>query len=149
MPSKSEVSVSPSLVEVLQSSHPGLQSQVLWAFLVSFPFPQAGKPDVGLRNTTVFSSPQWESFFGTTVLQCVGQPAAGVGFDYIMTARPTPNHLVAASPVFGCGVSFFFFFDGFQRPPVSGCSTASCDFGAFAGDELTSSFCTILNLSQK
>ena len=46
------------------------------------------------------------------VLQCVGQPAAGVGFDYIMTARPTPNHLVAASPVFGCGVSFFFFLMG-------------------------------------
>ena len=53
MPSKSEFSVSPSLVEVLQSSHLGLQSQVPGGFLVPLSDPQAGKPDVGLSNTTV------------------------------------------------------------------------------------------------
>ena len=52
-----------------------------------------------------------------------------------------------ASPVFGRGVSFF---DGFQRPPVSGCSTASCNFGALAGgDELTSFYCAMLNLNPR
>ena len=34
--------------------------------------------------------------------------------------------------VFGHGVSFF---GRFQSPPVCGCSTASCDFGAFAGGD--------------
>ena len=56
---------------------------------------------------------------------------------------------------FHCGFSFVFgrgvsFFDGFQRPPVSGCSTASCDFGALAGgDELTSFYCAMLNLNPR
>ena len=45
-PSKSGVSVSPSPVELLQSSPAGLHSQMFWGLLLLMPDPQ---PDVGLR----------------------------------------------------------------------------------------------------
>ena len=39
------------------------------------------------------------------------------------------------------------FFGGFQCPPVDGCSTASCAFGALEdGDEYTSFYSIIWNL---
>ena len=45
--------------------------------------------------------------------------------------------------VFGHRVSFF---GGFQCPPVNGCSTASCNFGALAGGcKCLSFYSTILN----
>jgi len=47
--------------------------------------------------------------------------------------------------VFGSSVSFFFFFNGFQHPPVSGCSTASCDFGALEGGDERVLYSAILN----
>ena len=41
-------------------------------------------------------------------------------------------------------------FGGFQNPPVDGCSTASCNFGALAGgDEHTAFYFTILNRNQR
>ena len=67
-----------------------------------------------------------------------------MGFDFIVIA---PLLLSCCSFFFvvGHGV-FFFFFGGFQCPPVYGCSTASCNFGAFAGgDEYTSFYFAILN----
>ena len=52
VPSKHGLSVSPSPVEVLQSIPAGLQSSVLWGFLLPLLDPQVGKPDVGLRTFT-------------------------------------------------------------------------------------------------
>ena len=37
------------------------------------------------------------------------------------------------------------FFGGFHHSPVSGCSTASCDFGALAEDENSSFYSAVLN----
>ena len=34
--------------------------------------------------------------------------------------------------MFGRGTSFY---GGLQSPPLDGCSTASCDFGAFTGED--------------
>ena len=42
--------------------------------------------------------------------------------------------------VFGHGV---FLFDGFQCPPVDGCSTASCNFGVLGGGEECVSFYSV------
>ena len=65
---------------------------------------------------------------------------AGMGFDFIMIA-----------PLLSSRCDFFFvfggvvpFFGGFQCPPVSGYSTASCNFGALTGDEHKSFYSTIL-----
>ena len=52
----------------------------------------------------------------------------GMGFDFIVLALLLPSGCSFIF-VFGHGVSsFFFLIDGFQHPPVDGCSTASCDF---------------------
>ena len=67
---------------------------------------------------------------------------AGMEFDFIVIV------LLLLSPcssffVFGRGV---FLFDGFQCPPVDGCSTASCNLGALTGgDEHTPFYCAVLN----
>ena len=66
---------------------------------------------------------------------------AEIGFGFIMTALPTISH--GFFLVFACGLSFF---GGCQCPPVNGCSTASCNFGALTGgDEYTSFYSAILN----
>ena len=47
-------------------------------------------------------------------------------------------HLVAASPLpldIGC-----IFFGGFRHSPIDDCSTASCDFGVFTGEDEHTSF---------
>ena len=65
---------------------------------------------------------------------------AGMGLDLVLTVSLLLSH--CSFFVFGGGISIFFFFlDG---PPVDGCSTASCNFGALAGDERTSFYSTIL-----
>ena len=51
-------------------------------------------------------------------------------FDFNMIAPLRPSR---------CGFSFVFghrmsLFGGFLRPPVDGCSTASCDFGVLTGE---------------
>ena len=51
-PSKSGVSTSPSPVELLQSSLPGLQSQMSLGLLPLMSDPQAGEPNVELRTLT-------------------------------------------------------------------------------------------------
>ena len=66
---------------------------------------------------------------------------AGMGFDLIMIVPFLPS-CRGFFFVFACELSSF----GPQRPPVNGCSTASCNFGALAGgDELTSFYSAILN----
>ena len=56
----------------------------------------------------------------------------GVGFGFIDGAAPLPLSCCGFF-VFGRGVSVFF--GEFQCPPVDGCSTVSCCFGAFAGGD--------------
>ena len=55
--SKSGVFVSPSPVELLHSSPTGLQSQMLWGFLLLMPDPQDGEPNMGLRTLTPVGEP--------------------------------------------------------------------------------------------
>ena len=53
---KSEVSISPSSVGLLQLTCTGLQSQMLWG-LVFLQEPRAGEADVGLRTLTPVGGP--------------------------------------------------------------------------------------------
>ena len=67
---------------------------------------------------------------------------AGMGFVFTVIVSLLPPW---------CGLFFVFvhglcFFSGFQCPPIDGCSTPSCDFGALMGaDERTSFYSDILN----
>ena len=66
----------------------------------------------------------------------------GMGFDFIMIALLLQS-CCGFFFVFGCRVSFL---GRFQSPPVDGCSTASCDFGALAGGgECMTFYSAILN----
>lgn len=56
-PSKHCVSFLPSSVELLHSRPIGLQSQMLWKFLLLTPDPQAGEPDVRPRTFTSVGEP--------------------------------------------------------------------------------------------
>ena len=60
----------------------------------------------------------------------------GIGFDFIMIV-PLPLSCCGFYFVFGHEVSFF---RRFQRHPVDDYSTASCDFGALAGENEPTSF---------
>ena len=72
--------------------------------------------------------------------------AVGMGFDFVMIAPLLPSHW-SFFLAFGHGVSYF---DGFLYPPIDGCSTASCSFGALTGgDECMSFYSTILNQKLK
>ena len=74
------------------------------------------------------------------VLQFVGHHPAGMGFGFIVIVPLLPSF--SSFFVFRSGMSFSV---GFQHPPVNGCSTASCDFGALSGDEHMSFSLAILN----
>ena len=63
-----------------------------------------------------------------------------MGFDFIMFVLLLPSHW--GFFVFGHEVSPF---GGFQQPSLGGCSTASCNFDALAGEECMSFFSVILN----
>ena len=57
----------------------------------------------------------------------------GIGLDFIVLALLLPfGHSFFFVVALSLDMVFFFvclfFFDGFQHPPVDGCSTASCDF---------------------
>ena len=67
----------------------------------------------------------------------------GVGLDFILFVPLLPSHC-SFFFVFGHGVSVLI---GFRHLPVNACSTASCNFCALTGDEHTSFYSTILNLS--
>ena len=67
----------------------------------------------------------------------------GTGFDFIVFVPPL-TILFQLICVWTCGIFFWWF----QRSPVSGCSTASCDFGALAGgDECTSFYAAFLRMT--
>ena len=112
------------------------QDQIPWRFPVPLSDPQAGKPDVGFRTFTAV-----QDFFGIIVLQSVGHPPGGYGIWFYYDCTLLPCHYSFLF-VFGHGVSFF---GGFRHPSVNSCSTASCYFGALAGDEHTSFYFAILN----
>ena len=59
VPSKSGISVYPNPFEVLQSNLASLQSLILWEFLLPFPDPEVGKPDVELRTVTPLGRLLW------------------------------------------------------------------------------------------
>lgn len=59
---------------------------------------------------------------------------AGMGFAFILIVSLLPSHCSFLF-VFGHGASFF---GRFQRPPIDGCSSASCDFSTLTGDECMS-----------
>ena len=100
VPSKGGVSVSPSSVEVLQSSPASLQSLILWEFLFLLPNLQVGKPDVGLRTLTPVGGLLWYNCSPV----CVIHPVV-MGFDFIVIASLLPSHC-GFSFVFGCEISF-------------------------------------------
>ena len=64
-----------------------------------------------------------------------------MGFDFI-GIMPLLSSRCSFFFVSGCAVTFF---GGFQHLPVDGCSTASCNFGAFMGGDGHMSYFAILN----
>ena len=105
-------------------------NQIPLAFKVRFPGdfqsllsdPQAGMPDVGFRTFTTVGKLLW--YYCSPVC---GSPTWWV-WDLILSIMPLLSPCCSFFFVFGHGVSFF---GGFQHLPVNGCSTASCNFGAF------------------
>ena len=85
--SKSGVSVSPSLMEILQSNPASLQIQILWGLLFPLPDPQAGKPFAGFRLMSPVGGLLWYNYFpvcdSSAPLLCGGA-----------NAPPTPEGLV-------------------------------------------------------
>ena len=88
------------------------------------------------------SSQQWENFFGIIVFQFVGHPPGRYGICFYCDCAPLTTFLWLVL----CLCTWAMFFGGFQCPPIDGCSTPSCDFGALTGaDELISFSSDILN----
>ena len=99
-------------------------------------------------------SPGWEAWHGVLNLQDSRRTLvllfsslwvthlAGMGFDFIVIVPLLP-YSCNFFFVFGHGASVF---GRFQGPPVGGCSTVGCDFGALVGgNEHLSFYSTILN----
>ena len=120
-------------------------NQIPLAFKVRFPrgFQSLCQiPRLGSLTWGSEPSQQGENFFGILCSHLWVTHTAGMGFDLVVIVPLLPSHC-SIFFVFGSRVSFF---DGFQRPPVDGCSTDSCDFGALTGgDECISFYSTILN----
>ena len=101
-----------------------------------------------LGSLTWASKPlqQWDNFFFfcIIVLQFVDHPPGGNGIWFYHDCAPPTVSLQLLLCLWTWGI--FFFFGRFQHPPVNGCLTASCDFGALTGgDECMSFYSTILN----
>ena len=99
-------------------------------------------------------SPGWEAWCGAQNLHNSGRTsllllfssfwvAHLAGMDLILSWLYPSYHLTAAA--FLWTWIYIYFFNGFQCPPVDGCSTASWNFGALTGDKCTSFYTTILN----
>ena len=94
------------------------------------------KPDVGFRT-----SQPWKNFCGIIVFQFVGHPPGRYGICFYRNFVLTILLRLVLCLCMGA-----MFFGGFQCPPVDGCSTPSCDFGALTGeDECTAFHSAILN----
>ena len=136
VPSKTGVSVSSILMEVLKLNPAGLQGQIPREFLVPLSDPQAGNPDVGLRTSTS------GEFFGIIVLQFLGCLPSGYGIWFYCDCAP-PSAMASLSLDVGyC----FLVRSSILLLKARSCWTAGCNFGALArGDECTSFCSTILN----
>ena len=93
---------------------------------------QAEKPGVGFRTFTIVRELLW--YHCSPV--CGFTHPGGVRFDFTVNAPLLPPH---------CGFYFVFghevsVFHQFQHHPVDDYSTASCDFGALAGEDECMSF---------
>ena len=86
--------------------------------------PKAGKPDLQFRTFTMV-----QQLLGILVLQSVSHPLTWYGFDFIMMCPS--YHLTVVS----CLWMWSTIFGEFQHPPVNGCLTASCNFGALTGGD--------------
>ena len=81
--------------------------------------------------------------FGIIVLQFMGHPPGRYRILFYHDCTPPTTSLKLLLCLWTWGI---FFFGGFQHPPVHGCSTASCNFGAFTrGYDCTSFYSAILN----
>ena len=82
VPSKSGVSVSPSPMELLQSSPAGLQNQILWGLLLPMATLRLGSLTWDSELSLL-----WENFSNIIVLRFVDHHLGCMGFDYI-TSMP-------------------------------------------------------------
>ena len=120
--------------------------------LVSLTNPQAGRPDVGFRTFITVGERLW---YYCSLLFCiiVSHLPAGYAICFHCDCTPPTISLQLLLCLWMCfflsfslSLSlFFFFFGGFQCPPVSGYLTASCDFGALTGEDECMSYSSILN----
>ena len=92
-----------------------------------------GMPRLGSLMYCSEPSQHWENFSGIIVFQFVGHPPGRYGIWFYCVAPLLPP-CYSFFFVFGHEVSFFFF-GGFQHPPVGGFSTVCWNFGVLAGDE--------------
>ena len=137
VPSKSGVSVSLSLVKVLQSNPTSFQSLIPWEFLLPLLDAQVGKPDVGLGTFTPVGRLLWYNC--SPVCESPTQRL----WDLTLLWLFPSYHLIVASPL--C-LDVGYFFGGFQCLPVDDCSAVSCDSSAVTrGSKCTSFYSTILN----
>lgn len=73
MPLKSEISISPSPVELLKLSPTGLQGQRLWGLIFLLPYPWTGESDGGLRILTPMGEPlQYSPVYESSTWQVWG-----------------------------------------------------------------------------
>ena len=93
-------SVSPSPMELLHTSLPGLQSQMLCGLLLPVLVPQVWKTDIGLKTLTPVLS-----LCDIVIFQFVGYPPGRYGIAYTMK-RPS-YHLHLDSLSFGVGCFFW------------------------------------------
>ena len=91
VPSKSDVSVSPRPVQVLQPYPSSLL--IILEFLLTLPDPQVGKPDVGLRTCTPVGGLLWYNC--SPVCESPTQQL----WDFILLWLCPSYHLFAASPL--------------------------------------------------
>ena len=96
------------------------------------------KPAVGFRTFTTVGELLWNC-----ALQFVGHPPGGYGIWFYCDCAPSTTLLRLLLCLWT-----WVFFGRFQHPPVDGCSTARCDFGALTGEDKHMSFCSAI-LNQK
>ena len=137
--SKCGVSVTPSLVEVLQSNPPSLQSLILWEFLLPLPDPQVGMPDVGLSTFNPVGGLLWYNCSPVCESLTHGY---GIWFDCDCALTTVSLRLRLCLCLWG------IFFCEFQYLPVNECPAVICDSSALLrGSEHTSFYSAILNQS--
>lgn len=122
---------------------------VLWSsiikpltFQVRFPR-DSSCPSVGSPGWEVWRGVQNLHHSGRTsgiVLQSVGHPPGRYGIWFYHDCAP---NAIAAVSSLSLGVGYLLC--GFQHPPVDGCSTVSCDFGALAEKSPMPFYSIILN----